>query len=163
LAAADPHVNTANFQSGAYLTGLTCANGDTALGKEKAMTIFTRSDDLQGAEFVEANLRGGRFRRADLPGVVMRAVDVREADIDAPWLFNGGRFLRVNGVDVIPLVGAGFWLVLARVPGWVEWSGLEHVATAQPALGHRPVGGGDLVQRHDRVHSGRQFAGRGAG
>ena len=94
----------------------------------------------------------------------MRAVDVRGADIDAPWLLlKDESFLRVNGVDVIPLVEAGFWLVLARVPGWVEWSGLEHVATAQPALGHGPVGGGDLVQRHDRVHPGRQFAGRGAG
>jgi uncharacterized protein YjbI with pentapeptide repeats len=125
LAAADPHVNTENCQSGAYLTGLTCASGDTALGKEKAMTTFARSDDLQGAEFVEADLRGGRFRRADLSGVVMRAVDVREADIDAPWLFNGERFLRVNGVDVIPLVGAGFWLVLARVPGWWNGQGLS--------------------------------------
>ena len=33
-------------------------------------------------------------------------------------------------------------------------SGLEHVATAQPALGDGPVGVGDLVQRHDRVDSG---------
>jgi hypothetical protein len=33
-------------------------------------------------------------------------VDVREADIDAPWLFRGQSFLRVNGVDVIPLVEA---------------------------------------------------------
>jgi uncharacterized protein YjbI with pentapeptide repeats len=70
------------------------------------MATFTRSDDLQGAEFVDANLRGARFRRADLSGVVMRAVDVRGADIDAPWLFDGESFLRVNGVDVIPLVEA---------------------------------------------------------
>jgi hypothetical protein len=62
--------------------------------------------DLEGAEFVDANLRGARFRRADLSGVVMRAVDVRGADIDAPWLFRGDGFLRVNGVDVIPLVEA---------------------------------------------------------
>ena len=70
------------------------------------MTTFTGSDDLQGAEFVDANLRGARFRRADLSGVVMRAVHVRGADIDAPWLFRGESFLRVNGVDVIPLVEA---------------------------------------------------------
>jgi hypothetical protein len=70
------------------------------------MATFTGSDDLQGAEFVDANLRGARFRRADLSGVVMRAVDVREADIDAPWLFKGESFLRVNGVDVVPLVEA---------------------------------------------------------
>jgi hypothetical protein len=62
--------------------------------------------DLQGAEFADANLRGARFRRTDLSGVVMRAVDVRAADIDAPWLFDGESFLRINGVDVIPLVEA---------------------------------------------------------
>src|SRR6516162_8444465 len=70
------------------------------------MATFTSSEDSQGAEFVDANLRGARFRRADLSGIVMRAVDVRGADIDAPWLFDGESFLRVNGVDVIPLVEA---------------------------------------------------------
>jgi hypothetical protein len=70
------------------------------------MATFTRSDDLQGAEFVGADLRGARFVGADLSGVVMRAVDVQGADIDAPWLFDGESFLRVNGVDVIPLVEA---------------------------------------------------------
>src|SRR5215475_3126523 len=70
------------------------------------MATFTRSDELQRAEFVDADLRGARFVRADLSGVVMRAVDVQGADIDAPWLFDGESFLRVNGVDVIPLVEA---------------------------------------------------------
>jgi hypothetical protein len=70
------------------------------------MATLTPSDDLQGAEFVDANLRGARFRRADLSGVVMRAVDVGGADIDAPWLFDGESYFRVNGVDVIPLVEA---------------------------------------------------------
>ncbi len=70
------------------------------------MATFTRSDDLQGAEFVGTDLRGARFVRADLSGVLMRAVDVSGADIDSPWLFDGGNFLRVNGVDVIPLVEA---------------------------------------------------------
>jgi hypothetical protein len=78
------------------------------------MATFTSSDDLQGAEFVDANLRGAQFRRADLSGVVMRAVDLRGADIDAPWLFDGDSFLRVNGVDVIPLVEAE---LNRRVPG----------------------------------------------
>ena len=36
------------------------------------MATFTRSDDLQGAEFVDTDLRGARFVRADLSGVVMR-------------------------------------------------------------------------------------------
>jgi hypothetical protein len=70
------------------------------------MATFTRSDDLHGAEFVDADLRGARFVRADLSGVVMREVNVDGADIDAPWLSNGDSFLRVNGVDVIPLVEA---------------------------------------------------------
>jgi uncharacterized protein YjbI with pentapeptide repeats len=70
------------------------------------MAIFTRSDDLRGAEFVGADLRGASFVGADLSGVVMRAVDVHGAEIDSPWLFEGQSFLRVNGVDVIPLVEA---------------------------------------------------------
>ena len=69
------------------------------------MAAFTRSDDLQGAEFVDVNLRGARFVGADLSGVVMRGVEVAGMDIDAPWLPHGG-FLRVNGVDVLPLVEA---------------------------------------------------------
>lgn len=70
------------------------------------MATFSRSDDLRGAEFVGADLSGARFVGADLSGVVMRAVDVSRGDIDAPWLFDGGSFLRVNGVDVIPFVEA---------------------------------------------------------
>jgi hypothetical protein len=69
------------------------------------MTAFTSSDDLKGARFVDANLQGARFVGADLSGVVMRGVQVEEADIDAPWLPHGG-YLRVNGVDVIPYVEA---------------------------------------------------------
>jgi hypothetical protein len=72
----------------------------------EVMATFTRSDELQGAEFVDADLRGARFVRADLSGVVMRAVDVSGADIDAAWLFGDESSLRVNGVDVIPLVEA---------------------------------------------------------
>ena len=70
------------------------------------MATFTRSDDLQGAEFVNADLRGARFIRADLSGVVMREAAVGGADIDAPWLFDGESVLRVNGVDVAPFVEA---------------------------------------------------------
>jgi hypothetical protein len=36
----------------------------------------------------------------------MRGVDIQATDIDSPWLFDGDSFLRVNGVDVIPLVEA---------------------------------------------------------
>lgn len=70
------------------------------------MAVFTRSDQLRGAEFVETDLRGATFRRADLSGVVMRGVDVQGADIEAPWLLDASGSLRVNGVDVAPLVDA---------------------------------------------------------
>jgi hypothetical protein len=70
------------------------------------VATFTGSGDMQGAEFVDADLHDARFRRADLSGAVMRAVDVRGMDIDAPGLFRGENSLRVNGVDVVPLVEA---------------------------------------------------------
>jgi hypothetical protein len=69
------------------------------------MTTFSRSDDLQGAEFVDADLSGARFVESDLSGVVMRGVEVARADIDAPWLVHG-EFFRINGVDVIAFVEA---------------------------------------------------------
>jgi DinB superfamily/Pentapeptide repeats (8 copies) len=70
------------------------------------MATFSQSDELKGALFVDADLRGARFVRADLSGVVMRGVELHGGDIDAPWLLNGESFLRVNGVDVVPLVEA---------------------------------------------------------
>jgi DinB superfamily/Pentapeptide repeats (8 copies) len=69
------------------------------------MATFTRSD-LRGAEFAGADLRGARFVGADLSDVVMRGVEMQRAEIDSPWLFEGDGFLRVNGVDVLPLVDA---------------------------------------------------------
>jgi hypothetical protein len=75
------------------------------------MTRFTADDDLQGAEFVAADLSGSRFRFTDLDGatfdqsylprVVMRGVDLTGADIDGQI---GG--LKVNGVEVLPLIEA---------------------------------------------------------
>lgn len=69
------------------------------------MARFSSSDDLQGAEFTAVDLTGARFRACDLSDVVMRAVDVNRMEIDAPWLPFGG-YLRINDVDVIPLVEA---------------------------------------------------------
>ncbi|MET9018937.1 pentapeptide repeat-containing protein [Actinopolymorpha sp. NPDC004070] len=40
--------------------------------KRNAVATFTRSSNLQGAEFAGADLRGARFVGADLSGVVMR-------------------------------------------------------------------------------------------
>ncbi len=70
------------------------------------MTAFARSSDLRGSEFIGVDLRGARFAEADLSGVVMRGVNAEGVDIDDPLLCDGGSFLRVNGVDVIPFVEA---------------------------------------------------------
>jgi hypothetical protein len=70
------------------------------------MATFDGSEDLGGAEFADVNLRGARFVRSSLSGVVMRGVDIEGADIDAPWLLEDGGTLFVNGVNVAPLVNA---------------------------------------------------------
>ena len=64
-----------------------------------------RPEEQRPAAFVDADLRRARFVRTDLSGAVMRAVDVTGADVDAPWLLDGGT-LHVNGVDVVPFVEA---------------------------------------------------------
>lgn len=69
------------------------------------MASFTAADDLAGAQFVDADLRGARFVRSVLSEAVMRGVDIDGADIDAPWLARG-RGLVVNGVDVTAYVDA---------------------------------------------------------
>jgi hypothetical protein len=79
-------------------------------------TIFTKSDDLQGAEFVDTNLRGARFIESDLSGAVLRGVEVSGTEIDAPWLVHGDSLL-VNGVDVVPFVEAE---LNRRFPGRAE-------------------------------------------
>lgn len=56
--------------------------------------------------FLDENLRGARFERTDLSGAVLRGVDVAGMDLDAPWLFDGGPGLVVNGVDVTAYVDA---------------------------------------------------------
>jgi uncharacterized protein YjbI with pentapeptide repeats len=81
------------------------------------MAAFTQSDDLQGATFTDVDLRGARFVRSDLSGAVMRALDAAGADIDAPWLLDGGNTLYVNGVDVVPFVEAE---LNRRFPGRAE-------------------------------------------
>jgi hypothetical protein len=56
-------------------------------------------------KFLERDLRGARFVECDLSGVVMRGVEIAGMDIDAPWL-SAGPGLRVNGINVTPLVEA---------------------------------------------------------
>lgn len=81
------------------------------------MASFGRSDDLRAATFVDVNLRGARFVRSDLSGAVMRAAEIQGADIDAPWLADGGGSLWINGVDVVPFVEAE---LDRRFPGRAE-------------------------------------------
>ena len=81
------------------------------------MATFSESDDLLKAEFRGVNLSGARFVESDLSGVVMRGVDIAGSDIDAPWLFEDGSVLRVNGVDVAPFVDAE---LNRRFPGRAE-------------------------------------------
>nr|WP_294694225.1 DinB family protein [uncultured Friedmanniella sp.] len=117
------------------------------------MATFTKSDDLQGAEFVNADLHGARFVGADLTGVVMRGVEISGADIDAPWLPHG-EFFRVNGVDVIPLVEAE---LNRRFPGRAgrraadpdglraAWAALERTWTATlERVSAMPAGTADI-------------------
>jgi DinB family protein len=87
--------------------------------------------------FVDKDLRGARFNRSTLAGAVMRGVDVRGLDIDAPWLADGA--LLVNGVDVAPLVEAelnrrfpGRQLRQANDPGGLRtaWAALERAWAA---------------------------------
>lgn len=122
------------------------------------MATISRSEDLQGAELVDVNLRGARFVGADLSGAVMRGVDLQGADIDAPWLSEDGASLRVNGVEIAPLVDAE---LDRRFPGRAErraespeglraaWSAVERtwaatlarVATMPPATVDASVDG----------------------
>ena len=81
------------------------------------MVIFSQSDELRKAEFRGVNLSGARFTESYLTGVVMRGVDITGSDIDAPWLFEDGSTLLVNGVDVAPFVDAE---LNRRFPGRAE-------------------------------------------
>ncbi|MFD5830931.1 DinB family protein [Lentzea sp. NPDC060358] len=84
---------------------------------EHSTPAFGPSDDLRGARFDRVPLTGARFVSSGLSDVVLRGVDVQGMDIDAPWLFEGGGVLLLNGVDVVPLVDAE---LDRRFPGRAE-------------------------------------------
>jgi hypothetical protein len=118
------------------------------------MAAFARSNDLRGAQFIGADLRGARFAEADLSGAVMRGVNADGVDIDDPFLCDGGSYLRVNGVDVIPFVEAE---LNRRFPGRAArraedpdglraaWSALERAWSATLArVAEMPAGTVDV-------------------
>ncbi len=57
--------------------------------------------DLRGSLFRDVDLRDSRFRGVDLTGVVMRGVELVDVDINGEI-----RNLRINEVDVAPLITA---------------------------------------------------------
>lgn len=103
------------------------------------MATFIGDDELDGAQFRGTSLRGARFVACDLSGVVARAADLDGADLDAPWLIEGGGSLTINGVDVVPFVEAE---LNRRFPGREQrraadpdglrnaWAALERTWTA---------------------------------
>jgi len=118
------------------------------------MARFGESDDLAGAEFVGANLRGARFVESDLSGVVMRGIDLQGADIDAPWIVEPGGSLKVNGVEVSGFVEDE---LNRRFPGRAErrakdpdglraaWAAVERTwATALERVASMPSGTADV-------------------
>jgi hypothetical protein len=64
------------------------------------MADFTR-EDLAGSRFEQVDLTGTRFRNIDLTGAVIRGAVLVNVDIDALIAD-----VRINGVDVVPLVEA---------------------------------------------------------
>jgi hypothetical protein len=65
------------------------------------VTRFENSDEFRGAEFVDVNMAGAVLRDVNMMGVRMRGVLLVNADVDG--VIAG---LRVNGVEVAPLVEA---------------------------------------------------------
>ena len=66
-----------------------------------AVARHADTDEFRGAEFVDADMSGAWFREVDLTGARIRGALLIDADIDG--VIHG---LRVNGVEVAPLVEA---------------------------------------------------------
>ncbi len=110
------------------------------------MTIFSGTQEFEGATFVRTSFQGATLRSCDVSGMTMRSVEVAGLDIDSHDLFFGS--LIVNGVDVVPFVDAelnrqfpGRELQKAQTPeglrdGWVAvqaaWE--TTVTNTQPGL-----------------------------
>ncbi len=68
------------------------------------MTVYSGTQEFEGATFVQTSFRGATMRSSDVSGLTMRSVEVDGLDIDSHDLFFGS--LVVNGVDVVPFVDA---------------------------------------------------------
>ncbi len=68
------------------------------------MTIYSGSQEFEGAAFIRTSFRGATLRSCDVSEVTMRSADVGGLDIDSHDLFFSS--LIVNGVDVVPYVDA---------------------------------------------------------
>jgi hypothetical protein len=112
-----------------------------------------RRVDLTGASFEQVDLRNARFREVELGGVTMRGAYLHDVDITGEV-----ERLRINGVDVAPLIEAeldrlhpervklrptdpaGFreaWTVIEEL-----WAGtVERAQSLDPALLHERVDG----------------------
>jgi hypothetical protein len=66
-----------------------------------AVTRFVQQPGYEGAEFIDLSMTDATFREVDLSGARMRGVLLLNADIDGA--IDG---LRVNGVEVMPLIEA---------------------------------------------------------
>ena len=67
------------------------------------MTTFSSTEDLEGARFVDANLRAVRFVECDLSGVVMRGVEL------------GNAYLPLGGPLAKLVTASCAWTGLARI------------------------------------------------
>ena len=65
------------------------------------VTRFVQQPDYEGADFIDLSMARATFREVDLSGARMRGVLLVSADIDGA--IDG---LRVNGVEVMPLIEA---------------------------------------------------------
>lgn len=63
------------------------------------------ADVAPPALLVDTDLRRARLVRVDLRGAVGRGLELEGADLDSPWLHEGGPLL-INGVDVVGYVEA---------------------------------------------------------
>ncbi|MGH8979008.1 MAG: DinB family protein [Acidimicrobiia bacterium] len=97
------------------------------------MVTFTSSDDLSNAEFVGVDLQHSWFRQSSLRAVRIRGADLTGAEIDGD--IDG---VRVNGIEIAPLVEAELdrryperAALRARDAGSMRsgWAGLEAMWT----------------------------------